>query len=366
MIDFVETNPDIVYRESLKRLETTLDRAIHQADPLNLLLSAIVYELVVLKNDINHTANQNLLPFATGEALDKLGEFHGVKRLPAQPARTTLRFYTNEPKTFDIVIPQNTKATPDQKIFFKTTQEAVIKAGNTFVDVEAECETEGTIGNGFLPGQINMLATPLPYITAVENITTSMYGTDTESDEHLRERIRLAPESFSNAGSKGAYIFHTKSAHQDIADVSVFSPSAGQVKVIFILKDGVLPDADMINTVKNYLNDEKIRPLTDQVFVEAPTVVNYDIDFTYYILKDYEPLQAQIQEQVQQAVNDYVLWQKSKIGRDILPEELISRLKAINGVYRIDINQPVKTVLSQDQLAVAQNISINYGGAIDA
>ena len=365
MIEFVKTSPDIIYRESLKRLEKTLDRTIHQADPLNLLLSAIVYELVVLRNNINHTANQNLLAFATGQALDKLGELVGVKRLPAQPARTTLRFYTDEPKTFDIIIPANTKATPDQKIFFKTTQEATIPAGQTYVDVEAVCEETGTIGNGFLPGQINMLSTPIPYVVAVENITTSMYGTDIESDEHLRERIRLAPESFSNAGSKGAYIFHTKSAHQDIADVSVFSPQAGQVKVVFILKNGVLPDTDMINTVKAYLNDEKIRPLTDQVFVEAPAVVNYDIDFTYYILKDYEPLQKQIQEKVEKVVQEYILWQKTKIGRDILPEELISRLKAIQGVYRIDINQPVYTALSQDQLAVTNNISINYGGTID-
>jgi len=366
MVNFIDINPDLLYTESLQRLENILGRKIHQADPLNLLLSTLVYEFIVLKNDINYTANQNLLAFATGEALDRLGELVGVYRLPAQASRTTLRFYTDSPKAFDIVIPAETKATPDQKIFFKTTQEAVIKAGDTFVDVEAVCEEDGTVGNGFLAGQINMLSTPIPYIVKVENITTSMYGTDVESDEHLKERIRLAPESFSNAGSKGAYIFHTKSAHQDIADVSVFTPQAGVVKVVFILKDGVLPSADMINTVQNYLNDEKIRPLTDQVIVEAPTVVNFDIDLTYYILKDYEPLQTQIQQQVNQAVQDYIHWQKTKIGRDILPEELIARLKSITGVYRVEVNSPTYTQVSQDQLAVAQNISVNYGGVIDA
>jgi len=262
--------------------------------------------------------------------------------------------------------PSGTKATPDQKIFFKTIKEAVIPAGQTYVDVEAECEEAGTIGNGFLAGQINMLSTPIPYITSVENITTSMYGTDIESDEHLRERIRLAPESFSNAGSKGAYIFHTKSAHQDIADVSVFSPSAGQVKAVFILKDGQIPNADMITTVENHLNDKKIRPLTDNVIVSAPTVINYDIDLTYYILKDYQPLVSQIQEEVNKAVDDYVLWQKTKIGRDILPEELISRLKAITGVYRVEIRQPVYTQLTQEQIAVSQNINVVYGGVVDA
>jgi len=366
MVSFIETNPETIYTESLKRLENALGRNISQADPLNLLLSALVYELVVLKNDINYTANQNLLANATGQALDKLGELVGVYRLPAQPARTTLRFHIDNPKTFDIVIPAGTKATPDQKIFFKTTQEATIKAGDTFIDIEAECEEVGTIGNGFLAGQINMLSTPISYIVKVENITTSMYGTDIESDEHLRERIRLAPERYSNAGSKEAYIFHTKSVHQDIEDVSVFSPSPGVVKVVFILKDGNLPDTDMITAVSNHLNDEKIRPLTDQVIVESPIVVNYDIDFTYYILKDYEPLVLQIQEQVETAVNEYTKWQKTKIGRDILPEELISRLKAIKGVYRVEVRKPVYTQLNKEQIAIAQSVNITYEGVVDA
>ncbi len=367
MINFVKTNTAAIEEETIKAYEQISGKKLAPANPERLLLEAIAYLITLLKNDINHTANQNLLAFATGEALDRLGELVGVYRLPATPAKTTLRFSTDSPKSFDIVIPAGTKATPDQKIFFKTTQEAVIKAGDIFVDVEAVCETKGTVGNGFLAGQINMLSTPIPYIVKVENITTSMYGTDVESDEHLKERIRLAPEKGAN-GTKWAYAYHTKSAHPTIEDVSVFTPEelSAVVKIVFTLKGGKLPTQDIIEKVKNYIYHPKRKGLTDYVIVEAPTVVNFDIDLTYYILKDYEPLQTQIKEQVEKAVNDYVLWQKTKIGRDILPEELIARLKSINGVYRIDINQPTKTVLNQDQLAVAQNISVNYGGTIDA
>lgn len=365
MIEFVETDTTAIEQEIIRTYEKISGKTLSAGNPERLFLESIAYLISLFKFDINYSANQNLLAFASGEALDKLGELVGVYRLPAQPARTTLRFYT-EPKPFDIVIPANTKATPNQEIFFSTVQEAVIKAGQTFVDVEAVCEESGIVGNGFLPGQINMLSTPIAYITVVENITTSMYGTDTESDEHLRERIRLAPESFSNAGSKGAYIFHTKSAHPDIADVSVFSPEPGKVKVIFILKDGILPDTDIINKVQNYLNSEKVRPLTDNVLVEAPSIVNFDIDFTYYILKGYESLQNQIQKQVEEAVNDYILWQKTKIGRDILPEELISRLKAIQGVYRVNVNKPTYQQINQNQIGIAQTVNITYGGVIDA
>jgi len=364
MIEFVPTDTDILYTESLKRLENILNRKINQADPLNLLLSALVYEIAVLKNDINYTANQNLLAFTQGEALDRLGELVGVYRLPAQPARTTLRFYIDEVKNFDIVIPAGTKATPDQLIFFETIEEAVISAGETYVDVEAICETEGTIGNGFLPGQINMLATPIPYITAVENVTVSMYGTDIESDEHLRERIRLAPEKGAN-GTEWAYAYHTKTAHTEIEDVSVFTPGPGIVKIVFTLKDGRLPTSDIIEKVKEYIYHPKRKGLTDFVVIGAPQIVNYNIDLTYYILKDYQPLVSQTQEQVNQAVQEYIDWQKTKIGRDILPEELISRLKAITGVYRVEVRQPVYTQLNEEQIAIVNDINVVYGGIVD-
>ena len=42
-----------------------------------------------------------------------------------------------------------------------------------------------------------------------------------ENADNLRERIRQAPEKFSNAGSRGAYRYHTLSAHQSITDVKL-------------------------------------------------------------------------------------------------------------------------------------------------
>ncbi|MDQ7081767.1 MAG: baseplate J/gp47 family protein, partial [Aquificota bacterium] len=194
-------------------------------------------------------------------------------------------------------------------------------------------------------------------VTKVENTTMSMYGTDTEDDERFRERIRLSIERFTNAGSKSAYIYHTKTAHQDIEDVSVFSPQAGQVKVVFLLKDGQLPDAQMIRLVENHLSDEKVRPLTDQVIVSAPQVVNYNISLTYYISRKDSALVSQIQQRVNQAVQDFINWTKTKIGRDVLPEELISRVKSA-GAYRVSLTAPTYTQIAQDQVAHAQSVNI--------
>jgi len=263
-----------------------------------------------------------------------------------------------------VVIPKGTRATPDGQLFFATIQEAKIRAGQTYVDVQAECTEPGTIGNGFAPGQINKLVDVLPYISRVENITMSMYGANEEDDERFRERIRLSIERFSNAGSKEAYIFHTKTAHQDIEDVEVFSPAPGQVKVLFLMKGGQIPTQDMLNLVQSYLSDEKVRPLTDQVFVEAPQVVNYSVNLTYYIHRKDEARATEISAKVYQAVQEFISWTGSKIGRDILPEELIARVKKA-GAYRVVVNSPAYTPIARDQVAKGTIEAITYGGLVD-
>ena len=366
MYQFVEYDSQEIYRDILTKAEEQLGRTINPADPINLLVSLLAYVVSVQNFQINDAANQNLLAFARGEALDRLGELLGVKRLPATPARTTVRFYIDSPKAFPVVIPQGTEVTPDQKLFFKTVEEAVIQPGETYVDVEAICEQAGTIGNGFQPGQINLLVTPLPYVVKVENITMSLYGSDEEDDERLRERIRIAPEKFSNAGSKGAYIYWAKTAHQEIADVSVFSPEPGKVTVVVLMKDGQMPSDEILNLVRETLNDEKVKPLTDLVEVKAPSVVTYDINLTYYIRKDFIPLQQSIDQQIKERVSQFVNETKSHIGYDVNSSRLIDLIMGVQGVKRVEVDSPGFIPVGVDSVGQANEITVNYGGAEDA
>ena len=48
-------------------------------------------------------------------------------------------------------------ATPDGKINFGTAEEIIILPGELYGAAPAECLTAGTVGNGFLPGQINKI-----------------------------------------------------------------------------------------------------------------------------------------------------------------------------------------------------------------
>lgn len=99
--------------------------------------------------------------------------------------------------------------------------------------------------------------------------------------------------------------------------------------------------------------------------VLAPAVVNYDINLTYWIDKSNSAIAVSIQNAVNDAVNDYIAWQKSKLGRDINPSELIARIKGA-GAKRVEITSPAFTQVTLEQVAVASNVTVTYGGLEDA
>jgi len=59
-----------------------------------------------------------------------------------------------------------------------------------------------------------------------------------ELDDALRFRIQLAPEAMSVAGPDLAYVYHARSASADIKDVSVESPTPGDVVVTVLSGHG--------------------------------------------------------------------------------------------------------------------------------
>jgi len=364
MIKFVITDPLYYEAELIKAYERLTGRVLQPADPERLIINLIAYAMTITAINIDESARQNLLAYAEKDKLDALAEFYGISRLPAQPAMTTLRFSLSQPQNFPVIIPQGTRATADNKVIFATATQAVIPEGESFVDVKGVATEPGQIGNGYQIGQINSLVDPVPYVAAVTNISISMYGADMESDERFRERLRLSLERFSTAGPKFAYVFHTKSVHQDIEDVEVFSPQPGVVKIVCILKDGALPDSTMLETISSKVSSEKVRPLTDMVIVSAPQVITYDISMTYYIHKKDEAIRSHIQSSVEKALQDFILWTKTKIGRDILPEELIKRVKDA-GAYRVVLTEPAYRRIEIDQVGHNQNVSINYGGIVE-
>lgn len=370
-INFVNTDTEKVKELIINLYYEITGRVLSDADPIKLFLLTITYIEVLLLNVINYTGKQNLLKYATGNFLDELGYLMDTERLAATAAKTTVKITLSDIFTKDTVIPEGIRVSPDGNIYFATDTVLIIGAGKKEGTVSATCTQVGTIGNGFMPGQIKIIIDPNPYVQTIENTTLSEGGSEIEEDDVYRERIHNSPEKFSVAGPDGAYEFWARSASALIEDVRVVSPVPGDVDIYAILQGGELPQQEILDEIYTICNDKKIRPLTDHVFVKTPEVIKYDINVTYYVHVDNQYKLTEISAAVENAVNNFVLWTKSKIGRDINITELHSRILAA-GVKRVDIKIPqytqilegdnTKKVVDPVQLAVAENITITYGG----
>ncbi len=102
-----------------------------------------------------------------------------------------------------------------------------------------------------------------------------------EDDETYRQRLAIAPESWSTAGPVGAWVFYGLSASGGVLDLAVYSEDEGvtlapNVRIVVLVRDGYDP-ASVAAAVHAALNNPRIRPFNDRVTVELATALPFDI-----------------------------------------------------------------------------------------
>ena len=288
-----------------------------------------------------------------------------MKRKDAAPATVKVRFTLSAAQPSVVTIPEGTRVSDGDVIYFETDETREIAIGETYVDVPCTCQTDGEEGNGLIAGQIATLVDPIAYVDSAVNTETSAGGADIESDEDFTDRIYLAPSGYSVAGPKDAYKYHTKSfTDAAIGDVEVTSLEPCEVEVRFLLSDGSMPSETLCEKVLEHLNDDNIRPLTDRLSVLAPTGQGFKIRFTYYINKSDIDKAVSIQTAVAAAVQEYISWQTHTIGRDINPS-VLTKMVVAAGAKRVVIESPAFETVPPGHVARVQEQNVTYGGVED-
>lgn len=339
--EFVKIDPAGVEADLIARYEAKSGKTLYPAQIERLFIDLIAYTRSRLDMSIQNAGEQLLVRFSTGPILDYLGELVATPRLLAQPARCQLRFTMSTVRSAALLISAGTRvSTQDGKLTFTTDQDVQIAAGQLSVTVNATCLTPGVQGNGWAAGQISVISnSPLASLAAT-NITETADGIEDEGDDRYRERIILAPEAFSNAGSRGAYRYHALAVHQSIIDVAVHGPDEGQLDghvALYPLTTTGLPSESILDQVKVRLSSEKVRPLCDTVHALAPTEVTYAIKarLTFYATAE----QADSLAAAKQAAEGYAAERRAKLGLDLVREQLTAALQ-VTGVYRADLELP--------------------------
>jgi phage-related baseplate assembly protein len=181
-----------------------------------------------------------------------------------------------------------------------------------------------------------------------------------ESDDDFRRRMVLAPEGFSVAGPRGAYIFHTLSADNDVLDASAISPTPGQVVVTVLSRTGTgVPSSPVLAAVTAALSAEDVRPITDQVTVQAATIVNFAISatLTYYLGPDKSVVTANAMA----ALNAY-LSSNRRLGRSITRAGIIGAIM-VEGLQNVVLASPAADLpFTSAQAGNCTSIAIADGG----
>jgi phage-related baseplate assembly protein len=364
-IDDVLTQMINDYQTKYKEL-VGKEASLAKANPYRLIMYACSVQIYQAMQYADYAGKMSFLKYANGDYLDNLAALRGVKRKEATAATTVLQFSIEAAISSAVSIPAGTRATNGNGIYFATDKYAEIPAGETTVSVSATCTDEGSCGNDFSTGEVNVVVNTLPYVVSVTNTDKTSGGADREEDDAFKNRIFNVPDSYSTAGPKGAYEYFVLNADSTISNVVIDTQTndPGTVGVYFVCENGEIPSDALIQKVSDYLNDRNVRPLTDHVIVKAPETKTYDINMTYYIPSSMKAAVSTIQSDVDTAVSIYNTWQTEKIGRDINPSYLIQKVMEA-GAKRVEVASPSFTVMDNYTVARTGTVNVIYGGIED-
>ena len=338
---------------------------LKDGEPITLMLYACAVQFMQMYENVNKAGRMNFLKYAYGDYLDNLVAIKGVERQDAEAAVCTVRFSLSAIRASVISIPQGTRVTTQNaEIYFATDEYAEIPIGDSYVDVRCSALTEGVKGNGIAAGALSIMVDPVAYVASCENLEETSGGTDRESDELLADRAYLVPANYSVAGPETAYEYWVKTAYSGIGDVKVTSPSACVVDIRVIGQNGEILSADVCQAIEDYITNEGVIPLTDNVSVDSPEIVSYNVNITYYINRSDALSAADIQAAVEDAVTEYINWQSGRIGRDIEPGKLIELCMAA-GAKRVTVTSPTFSAVAGTKIPQLGTKTITYGGLED-
>ena len=355
----METDPSAIESGLVTGYEEASGRTLADGDPVRLFLLSVAAAIIQLRNAVNVAAQQNLLSYATGKYLDELGRYLAVTRLPASGAKTTFRFALGRAGRS---LCHSCRVRGNQR-----RDNFRHGCGSSHQPRRAFCGCRRHLYHTGRSRKRVSGRTDSDY-----RISKALSGFSGQFDRNLgrcRGRGRRGvcgtyssgPQQFFRGRAVEGLHFpylqrefrhHRRGGHVAHARRGQRLSAAGR------------PGEELLGDVEAYLSSEDIRPLTDEVHTLAPTAKNYAIKVDYWIFSEDQSRAEQIKAEVQAAVEEYRLWQQGRIGRDILPDQLIRSVIAA-GAARVDSStlSPATFIeLEEDEVAQCTGVTVNFKG----
>lgn len=218
-------------------------------------------------------------------------------------------------------------------------------------------------------------------VTPEDDSTTPVTPALLESDARFRQRIQMAMEAWTTAGSRGSYDYHCRSASAAVRDVYITCPTfsvvsgngvltlvvndaarldnpmPGDVAITLLLEAGS-DQASIHAAVAAALDPDTVIPLTDNPRLLAAEIIDYALDVTLWLYPG--PAAAPVIAAATAALEAYTA-AHCLLGNDIA----LSGLHAAAhqpGVQRVGLNLSDTITVQPWQAARCTSIRVQAGG----
>ena len=214
---------------------------------------------------------------AQGEFLDYRAVEHGTSRYAATNTEVKAKFNDDDGNPVNVEVGDRFASIAESPIFY-----TVIKA-NDDGTAEMQAEEAGTSANSYI-GQV-LPVTPNDNLAWAEITEIIAPARDTETDDHLRERILKNDAWLAYGGNIADYLdmIH-KISEVGAAQIYPVWAGSGTVKLVIVNNDLMPASPDLVKKVKNIIDPEDneaqgvgLAPIDHRVTVVAPEVLKVDV-----------------------------------------------------------------------------------------
>ena len=317
----------------------------------------------------NELARAGLLPLSTGGWLTLLADSHyDEDRFEAKKTVGKIQLADAESTGPHVIgIDEMVISDADGRRFRNITGGTLTLAGN--LELQFEAEVAGSDGN-VEDETITVVVDGPPGVT-VTNLADWIItaGANEESDPSLQERCRTKWAGLGVNGPAEAYVNWAREADSAVTRVFVddTNPDGPGTLTVYIAGDDGAVTGPVVTAVTNYIEGttDQVGRLPIGALLTVESAVNHAISFTGTVYFDSTFVEAEIQEQVEAAIEDY--FKTVPIGgvRSIDDEDgefllggLYHSLFSIPGGVNIALTAPITNVaLALGRVAVVGSYS---------
>jgi uncharacterized phage protein gp47/JayE len=321
---------DRIENDFISRLD--LSGAVLRRSMVAVLSRVLAGAAHMLHGHLDYLSKQLFPDESEADFLARQGSLFGVTKNPATFATGTVTLTG----TNGVVVPAATVLLRSDGQEYKTAADVTIASGTATASVTASLA--GSVGT-LTTGVVLTLESPISGVTASATVATSTVdGTDQESDDDYRARVLDRMRSPPHGGASADYLAWAREVSGVTrAWVYPLGLGVGTVLVRFMRDNDLdpIPDSGEVAAVQTYINT--LRPVTATVTVSAPTAA--PLAFNIHLVPDTTATRAAVTAELTD-----LLRRDAAPGSTILISAIRTAIGSANGVTDYTLSSPASDV----------------------